>query len=81
MRKLLTAYGDLMVAIGVWFMKRGERYATWIEFVPRKDHDKLLKSYKNYKFATEAEIQGIPYHWNSATEEWYATHCGCAECD
>lgn len=31
MRKLLTAYGDLMVAIGIWFFNRGEKYATWVK--------------------------------------------------
>lgn len=31
MRKLLTAYGDLMVTIGVWFFNRGEKYATWVK--------------------------------------------------
>ena len=30
--KLLNLYGDIMVSIGVWFMKRGEKYATWVEF-------------------------------------------------
>lgn len=28
---LMKIYGDIMVAIGIWFMKRGEKYATWIE--------------------------------------------------
>ena len=32
MNKLKRLYGDTMVNIGVWFMKRGEKYATWIEF-------------------------------------------------
>lgn len=30
MSKLLRFYGDTMFAIGSWFMKRGEKYATWI---------------------------------------------------
>lgn len=32
MNKLKRFYGDTMVGIGIWFMKRGEKYATWIEF-------------------------------------------------
>lgn len=32
MTRLLRLYGDTMVSIGIWFMKRGERYATWVEF-------------------------------------------------
>ena len=34
MDKLLRLYGDTMTSIGVWFMKRGEKHATWIEFNP-----------------------------------------------
>lgn len=39
MSKLLRFYGDTMFAIGSWFMKRGEKYATWIEFVPESGWD------------------------------------------
>ena len=36
MSKLLNIYGDIMVGIGIWFLKRGEKYATWIEFKVEK---------------------------------------------
>ena len=36
----------------------------------RKDYCDLLKGYNNYKFATEAEAQGLSYFWDTATETW-----------
>ena len=36
----------------------------------RKDYCDLLKGYKNYKFATEAEAQGLPYFWNAEAGTW-----------
>lgn len=29
MSKLLTAYGNAMMSIGIWFIKRGENHAQW----------------------------------------------------
>jgi len=29
MSKLLTAYGNTMMSIGIWFIKRGENHAQW----------------------------------------------------
>ena len=29
MSKLLTIYGNTMMAIGTWFFKRGAEYAEW----------------------------------------------------
>lgn len=36
MSKLLNLYGNAMTSIGIWFMKRGEKYATWIELKVEK---------------------------------------------
>jgi hypothetical protein len=29
MSKLLTVYGNTMMSIGTWFIKRGQDYAKW----------------------------------------------------
>lgn len=36
----------------------------------REDYYALLKAYKNYKLATEAEAQGLPYFWNAEAGTW-----------
>ena len=38
MSKLLTLYGNAMMSIGIWFIKRGQDYAQWYSATDVEQH-------------------------------------------